>query len=105
MPKGPLDILSESMFYVLMALSKKSMCGTEIAEWVTRRTGGRVTLGPGTLYTILGKFKEHRMIQEVAVDGRKRTYRITNPGLNAYWAERDRLRACVRDADMTERRY
>ena len=34
-------------------------------------------MGPTTLYTILGKFEAEQYIQETAVEGRKRTYAIT----------------------------
>ena len=60
------------MFYVLMSFMGKEMCGIEIAEFVERKTKGRVRLGPGTLYTILGKFEEEHFIEEIQVEGRKK---------------------------------
>ena len=102
MPKKAMEILTESMFYVLMALSNAPMCGIDIAAWITARTRGRVSLGPATLYTILGKFEKENYIAETEVDGRKRTYRITGRGLDAYRSELDRLRACIADADGKE---
>ena len=102
MPKKAMEILTESMFYVLMALSKSPMCGIDIAAWITDRTRGRVSLGPATLYTVLGKFEKEGFIAETEVEGRKRTYRITSKGLTAYRTELDRLRACIADADGKE---
>lgn len=102
MPKKAMEILTESMFYVLMALSKGPMCGIDIAAWITNRTRGRVQLGPATLYTILGKFEKEAYIAETEVEGRKRTYRITSRGADAYRAELERLRACIADADGKE---
>ena len=102
MPKKAMEILTESMFYVLMALSKSPMCGIDAAAWITQRTNGRVSLGPATLYTVLGKFEKEGYIAETEVEGRKRTYRITSKGLTAYRAELDRLRACIADADGKE---
>ncbi len=99
MPKKSMELLTESMFYVLMALSKGPMCGIDIAAWITRKTNARVQLGPATLYTILGKFEKEQYIAETEVEGRKRTYRITNRGLDAYRTELERLRACIFDAD------
>ena len=102
MPKKAMEILTESMFYVLMALSKAPMCGIDIAAWITNRTRGRVSLGPATLYTVLGKFEKEGYIAETEVEGRKRTYRITSRGLDAYRSELERLRACLADADGKE---
>ena len=80
--RGP---LTEPMFYVLMSFLKRDMCGTEITEFVARKTRDRVRLGPGTLYTLLG--------------GRKRTYRLTGKGRAVFQEELDRLRACLNDAE------
>ena len=97
MPKKSMVILTESMFYVLMALKEDPKCGTEIAEFITCRTKGRLQMGPATLYTILSKFEEESYIREICVSGRKRTYRITEKGISAYDAELDRLKQCIAD--------
>ncbi len=99
MPKKPMDILTESMFYVLMALCREPLCGTQIAEFIDRRTHGRLQMGPATLYTILGKFEKEDYIREISVSGRKRTYRITEKGQQAYREELNRLKQCVADAE------
>ena len=103
MPKKAMEILTESMFYVLMALSRVPMCGIDIAAWITERTKGRVSLGPATLYTVLGRFLKEGYIEEIEVSGRKRTYRITQVGLNAYLEELERLSRCLLDAQKLER--
>ena len=102
MPRKTLDTLSEPMFYVLMALRQQPLCGADIAQWISDRTGGRLTLGPGTLYTILGKLTDEQMIRETAVEGRRRTYTVTEAGQRLYDNELTRLRRCVRDADREE---
>lgn len=99
MPKKSMDILTESMFYVLMALVSNPMCGIDIADFIDRRTGGRLLIGPATLYTILGKFEKEKYIRETKVEGRKRTYEITGKGADAYRAELNRLKQCVLDAE------
>lgn len=91
--------LTEPMFYVLMSFLRRDMCGIDITEFVEQKTRGRVRLGPGTLYTLLGKFLDGGLIEETEVDGRKRTYRITQKGRDAYREELERLRACVRDGE------
>jgi len=98
MPKKPMDTLTESMFYVLMALGSGPMCGIDIAEEIQRCTGGRLRIGPATLYTLLGKFEKEKYIEEVSVEGRKRTYRITGKGRTAYREELERLQQCIEDA-------
>ncbi|MGI5963202.1 MAG: PadR family transcriptional regulator [Lawsonibacter sp.] len=97
--RGP---LTEPMFYVLMSFLRQDRCGTEITEFVERRTHGRVRLGPGTLYTLLGKFQDEKLIVETEVDGRKRTYHLTDKGRAIYQDEVERLRTCVDDADQEE---
>ena len=98
MPKRSMDILTESMFYVLMALCQKPMCGIGAAQFIEQRTGGRIQMGPATLYTILGKFEGETYIREIRAEGRKRTYQITDRGRRAYEDELQRLKQCVADA-------
>jgi len=103
MPKKAMEVLTESMFYVLMALRSGPMCGIDIAASIETHTDGRLSLGPATLYTILGKFEKEGYIEEIEVSGRKRTYRITQPGLKAYQEEIERLQRCLLDAQKLER--
>jgi DNA-binding PadR family transcriptional regulator len=98
MPKKMLDNLTESMFYVLLAFRHGEMCGTDISEHIRSLTQGRVILGPGTLYTILGKFEGEGLIEETEVSGRRRTYKITPHGQALFEEELKRLKTCVSDA-------
>lgn len=99
MPKKSMDTLTESMFYVLMALMTGPLCGIDIADFIEKRTKGRLKMGPATLYTILGKFEKEKYIRELCVEGRKRTYEITGKGFEAYRDELNRLKQCVMDAE------
>lgn len=99
MPKKSMDTLTESMFYVLMALMDAPKCGTDIAVFIEQRTKYRLQIGPATLYTILGKFEKEKYIREISVEGRKRTYEITGKGFEAYREELKRLKQCVADAE------
>lgn len=101
MPKKAMEVLTESMFYVLMALRSEPMCGIGIADAIERHTDGRLRLGPATLYTILGKFEKEGYIKEVQVEGRKRTYAITARGVEAYQDELARLHLCIADAQRS----
>lgn len=102
MPKKRLEILTESMFYVLMAFRQKPMCGTDVSAFIKARTKGGLLLGPATLYTILGKFEKEGYLREIEVEGRKRTYEITPRGAHAYEEELARLKRCVDDATREE---
>ena len=86
--RGP---LTEPMFYVLMAFLHGEMCGIDVAAFVEKKTRGRVKLGPGTLYTLLNKFQDETLIEEIEVEGRKRTYRLTAKGREAYAEEEEGL--------------
>ena len=98
MPRRSLELMTESMLYTLMAFQTGPRCGIEISAYVEALTRGRVQLGPGTLYTILNKFLEVGFLREVSVEGRKRTYALTEEGNRAYIQELERLRQCLRDA-------
>ena len=85
MARKTMETLTEAMFYVLMALRSRPMCGIEIASTIDALTENRV------------------YIEEIEVSGRKRTYRITQVGLNAYLEELERLSRCLLDAQKLER--
>lgn len=103
MPKKSLGTLTESMFYVLLSLrGVPSLCGTEIAARIRQIGGGAVEIGPATLYTVLGKFREAGYIEELSDEpgfGRMRSYRLTDAGCTACEKEYARLRRCIADAD------
>ena len=105
MAKKPMEILTESMFYVLMVLKQEPMCGIDIAATIEKVTEKRVILGPATLYTVLARFEKEGYIREIAVSGRKRTYEITQLGLHSYKEEMLRLQRCLDDAVRTERGF
>ena len=98
MPKKAMESLTESMYYTLMAFRLGPMCGMDVMEFVSKWTDGRVQMGPATLYTILAKFEKEKYIRETHVDGRKRTYAITDLGRQAFREEYDRLQRCMEDA-------
>ena len=97
--------LTESTFYVLMALYEKDTFGTAIVDYIKRVTNDRVPMGPGTLYTILAKFEKDKFIKEVAIEGRKRTYSITPLGRKVYEQEIDRLQKLIIDARKAKENY
>ena len=66
--------------------------------WSGKLTAG-CGWGPGTLYTLLGKFQEEGLIRETEIQGRKRSYQITDAGRAAFQEELARLRTCVEDGE------
>lgn len=102
MPRKALEELTESMFYVLMVFCRGPLCGVDASAAITRKSRGRVRLGPATLYTILAKFEKEGYLREVQLEGRKRTYCITEAGRAAYEAELERLQQCIADAQSPD---
>lgn len=96
MPRGKYDTLTEQMFYVLLCL-KIECYGMDIMERVRERTGGRVVIGPGTLYHLLDDFLAVGWIKETKTQGRRRCYRITDEGKSMLEREYRRLRQLTED--------
>ena len=84
------------MYYILIALTEEC-CGVDIMEKVERISKGRVKVGPGTLYAMLSKFEDNGIIRRTAEDGRRKSYVITEYGMEMLRAEYDRLQMMVRD--------
>ncbi len=90
MPRAKFQTLTEQMFYILLCLSSEC-CGMDIMDRVPELTGGRVSVGPGTLYNLLEQFVDSGMIRQTAAEGRKRSYIITDAGREALRNEYERL--------------
>lgn len=106
MAREKFQTLTEPMFYILLCL-RHECCGADIAAQVRTITKERVTVGPGTLYNLLDGFLQAGMIQETKVEGRKRSYLITDKGREALEAEYRRLlllagdyRACTGEEEL-----
>lgn len=96
MARQKFKTLTEQMFYVLLCL-RKECYGMDILDQVPDMTDGRVTVGSGTLYHLLDQFLEEGMIQETKVEGRRRSYVITDKGREMLKSEFERLQAQVTD--------
>ncbi|MGL4773540.1 MAG: PadR family transcriptional regulator [Clostridium sp.] len=91
--------LTEPMYYILLSLIDER-CGVDIMDSVKALSKGRVKVGPGTLYTLLGKFEKEKLIVETQVEGRKRSYIITEKGLDMVKEEYERLRTLLEDGKV-----
>ena len=90
MARAKFQTLTEQMFYTLLCL-KEECCGMDILDRVPAMTGQRIKIGSGTLYTLLEQFLEAGMICETRVEGRRRSYVLTQKGRQMLQRECERL--------------
>jgi DNA-binding PadR family transcriptional regulator len=100
---GEMAPLTPAVFHVLLALADSERHGYAIMQEVAESTGGRIKMGPGTLYGTIKRLLEARMIEESDErpdpeldDERRRYYRLTALGQRAVRAE------ALRYAEMAE---
>lgn len=96
MPRAKFQTLTEQMFYVLLCL-KTECCGMDIMDRVTAMTAGRVNVGSGTLYNLLEQFQDSGMIRLTKAEGRRRSYILTEKGVEALETEYQRLQWLLAD--------
>ena len=98
MPKESLRGLTEPMYYVLLSL-QDPLCGIEIMSRVREISGGRIVIGPGTLYTMLAKFEENGLIRPADGEdvGKRKSYKITPSGIRILKDEYELLARRVED--------
>jgi DNA-binding PadR family transcriptional regulator len=119
MPEGTDDVtdkrqlddvlpLSPTAFHVLVAMADGPRHGYAIAQEVEELTGGRILMGPGTLYGSLQRMTSAGLIEEAANPGddglhakRRRYYRMTPLGSEALRSESERL---LRAANVAQER-
>ena len=96
MARKKLETLTEQMYYVLLSLTQERH-GYGIRQDIAQLTGGRVSVGAGTLYALLSRFEEEGLIVlSDTRDGRK-YYTLTPEGRQVLEQEYDRLRQQVAD--------
>ena len=105
MPRRKLDPLPSAAFQILVALADQERHGYGIMRQVEEQSGGRVRLGPGTLYSSVRSLLEEGLIEEIAPPAgsgaqqeRRRTYRLTGSGRKVARSEADRLADLLRIA-------
>ena len=100
--------LPAAVFHILIALADRDRHGYSIMQDVGARTGGKVRLSAGTLYSSMRRMLEQGVIEELAEspdpsssDERRRYYRLTRFGRRVAAAEVERLNAMVQQARAT----
>lgn len=96
--QGP---MTEAMYYILLALLRPGH-GYGMMQRIKELSGGRLVMGPGTLYGVLSRMRSDGWIILTGEDGRRKNYAITDAGREALLAEYDRLKRLVADGNMLE---
>lgn len=96
MARAKLETLTEQMYYVLLALVEPGH-GYAVMERIGQLSHGRVQVGPGTLYTLLGRFEKEKLIALVQEEDKRKIYRLTSEGRGVLEREYERLRRQAED--------
>lgn len=89
--------MSEQSFLLLLSLTEPRH-GYGIMQMVLEQSGGRISLGPSTVYTILYKMEQDGLIEVVSEVERRKVYRITAQGRAVLEAETGRISELARFA-------
>src|ERR1700685_2549248 len=105
MPKRKLDPLPSAAFQILLSLADDDLHGYGIMRQVEEQTGGKLRMGPGTLYSSIQALLEEKMIEEVDLradaklgNERRRYYRLTSAGRKLARGEAERMASLLRVA-------
>ncbi len=96
--QGP---MTEANYYILLALMKPGH-GYGMMQRVKELSGGRLVMGPGTLYGVLTRMNREGLIVLTEEDGRRKTYAITDAGRTALHLEYERIKRMVADGAILE---
>ncbi len=94
--------LTPAVFHILLALADGEKHGYSIMKDVESQTGGRLKMGPGTLYGSIKRMLAAGLIEEADErpdpaldDQRRRYYRLSNFGQQELSVESRRLEQAV----------
>ncbi len=97
--------MPSTAFQILLSLAEEDLHGYGIMRQVVEQTGGRIRLGPGTLYSSIQTLLEEKFIEEVDLredaslgHERRRYYRLTSAGRKLARTETERLADLLRVA-------
>ncbi|QHI72125.1 PadR family transcriptional regulator [Aminipila terrae] len=96
MAREQLKTLTEPMYYILLSLIKENH-GYGIMQMISELTEGRVSVGAGTMYNLLGRFEKEEIIVPVAEENRRKIYRLSDKGRQILQEEFQRLNKMVSD--------
>lgn len=88
--------MTETTYYTLLAVTQKRH-GYAIMQYVSELTKERIQLGTGTLYTMVGRLTADGIIEIASSEDGKKTYLITEVGMQLLQMETDRLEKQLQD--------
>lgn len=103
-PNDEANPVSAHVFHILLSLFDRPRHGYGILLEVEQRTEGAMTLGTGTLYSVIKRLREQEWIEEAEVDAtessdsRRKHYRLTETGRLVVTREAERLASMVHQA-------
>jgi DNA-binding PadR family transcriptional regulator len=100
--------LPTAVFHILVALADRDRHGYSIMQDVAARTGAKVRLSAGTLYSSIRRMLEQGLVEELSEspdpesqDERRRYYRLTRLGRQVAIADARRLNDMLSQARET----
>lgn len=95
--------LTPAVFHILLVLADGERHGYAIMQEVASATGGKIKMGPGTLYGTIKRLLAATLVEESDErpdpqldDERRRYYRLTGVGQRVLRAEAERLADLVK---------
>lgn len=88
--------MTETTYYTLLAVTDRRH-GYAIMQFVSDLTKGRIQLGTGTLYTMVGRLTTDGIIEISPGDDGKKSYLITETGMQLLQMETERLEKQLED--------
>ena len=96
--QGP---MTEAMYYILLALLRPGH-GYGMMQRIKELSGGRLEMGPGTLYGVLARMNREELIVLTGEEGRRKNYAITQAGKAALLTEYERIKRLAADGRLLE---
>ena len=96
--QGP---MTEAMYYILLALLRPGH-GYGMMQRIKELSGGRLDMGPGTLYGVLSRMNREGWIVLTGEEGRRKNYAITQAGKAALLTEYERIKRLAADGRLLE---
>ncbi len=93
-----LQPLTPAVFFILFSLAQGEKHGYAIMQEIDVLSGGKFSMGPGTLYSTIKRLLDMSLIKESDAEsgGRRRLYRLTRNGRLLFTCEVSRMDALVK---------